>query len=131
MGIAVADLDASVTVFSRLLGKATYTTEILPEAGVQVAFFQVGEIKIELLAPLSTDSVLHRFLSTSGQGLHHLAFGVDDLLASRDALKSKGFQPLSELPQKGANNKQVCFFHPKQTEGVLIELCQPAPEEER
>ena len=126
IGIAVSDLRTAEALFERLLGTTVYREETVSEAGVRVAFLRAGAAKVELLEPLSVDTPLHRFLENRGPGLHHLAFSVEDIGQACQHMQAQGFQPLSDKPQLGAENKQVCFFHPKTTGGVLIELCQAA-----
>lgn len=126
IGIAVSNLEQAQALFARLLGRAAYHRETVAAAGVEVAFFKAGEVKIELIAPLGTASPVHSFLARRGEGLHHLAFRVEDLAAACSHMQSAGFKPLGDKAQKGAENKQIRFFHPKNIHGVLIELCQEA-----
>jgi len=124
IGIAVKDLDASMNLFEKLLHVSCDKVEEVEGEGVVTAFFQTGEIKLELLAATHEDSAIAKFLSKKPEGIHHIAFEVDDIYAEIKRLKSEGFTPLSEEPKQGAANKLICFFHPKDTNGVLIEICQ-------
>ena len=124
IGIAVKDLDASMNLYEKLLNASCDKVEEVESEGVVTAFFQTGEIKIELLAATNEDSSIAKFLTKKPEGIHHIAFEVDDIYAEIKRLKSEGFTPLSEEPKKGADNKLICFFHPKDTNGVLIEICQ-------
>jgi methylmalonyl-CoA/ethylmalonyl-CoA epimerase len=124
LGIAVNSLSASVPLFERLLNTTCYKTETVASENVNTAFFQQGETKIELLESTTADGVIKRFIDKKGEGIHHIAFEVNDILAEMERLRNEGFILLSEQPKKGADNKLVCFLHPKNTNGVLIELCQ-------
>jgi methylmalonyl-CoA/ethylmalonyl-CoA epimerase len=124
IGIAVKDIKASSSLYETLLGVPCYKTELVSSEAVQTAFFQVGESKIELLSATEENSVIANFIAKKGEGIHHIAFEVDDIYAEMERLKSEGFTLLNEEPKKGADNKLVCFVHPKGTSGVLIELCQ-------
>jgi methylmalonyl-CoA/ethylmalonyl-CoA epimerase len=124
IGIAVKNLAQSVPLFEKLLNTACYKTEIVASEKVNTAFFRQGETKIELLESTDPDGVIARFIEKKGEGLHHIAFDVDDIEAEMGRLKKEGFILLNEIPKKGADNKLVCFLHPKTTNGVLIELCQ-------
>jgi len=124
IGIAVRDLEQAGSLYERLLGSPCYKTEEVPSEGVNTAFFQVGENKIELLAATHSESPIARFLEKRGEGIHHIAFKVADILLEMERLKSEGFVLLSEVPKQGADQKLVCFVHPKGTNGVLVELCQ-------
>ncbi|GAB3730434.1 methylmalonyl-CoA epimerase [Spirosoma lituiforme] len=130
IGIAVRDLAVSNDLFAKLLNVQPYKTETVPSEGVTTSFFQVNaeslgkQTKIELLEATNPDSPIAKFLEKKGEGIHHIAFDVDDILAEIDRLKSEGFTVLNEVPKRGADNKLVCFLHPKGTNGVLIELCQ-------
>lgn len=128
LGIAVKDLDAGNALYKRLLGKAHYKIEEVASEKVNTSFFQVGESKIELLEPTAEDSVIAKYIERKGEGLHHVAFAVDDILSEMERLKSEGFRLLNEQPKRGADNKLVCFVHPKDASGVLIELCQEIKE---
>ena len=124
IGIAVKDLEIANDVYTKLFGNAPYKTETVESEGVSTSFFMVGENKIELLEATNTDSAIHKFIEKKGEGIHHIAFSVDDIVSEMERLKSEGFIVLNEKPKKGADNKLVCFLHPKSTNGVLIELCQ-------
>ena len=124
IGIAVKDLSISVPLFEKLLNSQCYKTELVETERVNTAFFKMGETKIELLESTDPDGVIAKFIEKKGEGLHHIAFDVADIHAEMKRLKGEGFILLSEEPKKGADNKLVCFLHPKGTSGVLIELCQ-------
>lgn len=124
IGIAVKSLSASVPLFEKLLNTACYKTEVVERERVSTAFFRTGETKIELLESMDPEGVIARFIDKKGEGIHHIAFGVADINAEMERLKQQGFVLLSETPQPGADNKLVCFLHPKHTNGVLVELCQ-------
>lgn len=124
IGIAVKNLETSNKLFSKLFGKPPYKTEQVESENVNTSFFEMGESKIELLHATSPDSAIAKFIDKKGEGIHHIAFAVDDIEKEAARLKAEGFQPLSEKPRRGADNKLVFFFHPKTTNGVLIELCQ-------
>jgi methylmalonyl-CoA/ethylmalonyl-CoA epimerase len=123
IGIAVNSLATSIPLFEKLLGTPCYKTETVESEFVKTAFFRKGESKIELLESLTPDGVIARFLERKGEGVHHLAFAVTDLQSEMERLKNEGFVLLNETPKIGADNKLVCFLHPKDTNGVLIELC--------
>ena len=123
IGIAVKSLDHSIPVFEKLLNTLCYKTEKVETEQVNTAFFRQGDTKIELLESLTTGGVINRFIDKRGEGLHHLAFEVEDIEAEMARLKEQGFQLLNESPSPGADNKLVCFLHPRSTNGVLIELC--------
>ena len=124
IGIAVKSLAESITLFEKLLNTPCYKTEIVESENVNTAFFKKGETKIELLESSNTDGVIAKFIEKKGEGLHHLAFDVADIKAEMIRLQQEGFTLLQEEPKEGADNKLVCFLHPKGTNGVLIELCQ-------
>jgi methylmalonyl-CoA/ethylmalonyl-CoA epimerase len=124
IGIAVKELVVSVPLFEKLLNSACYKTELVETESVKTAFFKTGETKIELLESTDPDGVIAKFISRKGEGLHHIAFDVADIKAEMKRLKAEGFVLLNEEPKTGADNKLVCFLHPKGTNGVLIELCQ-------
>jgi methylmalonyl-CoA/ethylmalonyl-CoA epimerase len=124
IGIAVKDLNLSIPLFERLLKTPCYKTEIVESERVNTAFFQTGESKIELVQSETADGVISKFIEKKGEGIHHIAFEVEDILAEMKRLSEEGFQLLNESPKKGADNKWVCFLHPKGTNGVLVELCQ-------
>jgi methylmalonyl-CoA/ethylmalonyl-CoA epimerase len=124
IGIAVKDLEASNELFGKLFGKPHYKTERVESENVDTSFFEMGESKIELLHATSPDSAIAKYIDKKGEGIHHIAFAVEDIEKEVERLKAEGFQPISEKPKRGADNKLVFFFHPKTTNGVLIELCQ-------
>lgn len=124
IGIAVNSLANSVPLFEKLLGTPCYKTESVEGERVNTAFFRTGENKIELLESMDPDGVIARFIEKKGEGIHHIAFDVADIKAEMERLKGEGFVLLNETPKKGADNKLVCFLHPKHTNGVLVELCE-------
>lgn len=124
IGIAVKDLEVSNVLFEKLFGVAAYKSEAVEREGVITSFFQNGPNKIELLAATNPESPIAKFLEKKGEGIHHIAFDVIDIVAEVERLKKEGFVVLNENPKKGADNKLVVFLHPKSTNGVLIELCQ-------
>ncbi|MFV0566846.1 MAG: methylmalonyl-CoA epimerase [Flavobacteriaceae bacterium] len=124
IGIAVKSLEQSNALFSALLNTESYKTETVGGEGVKTAFFKVGETKIELLEALDQNSPISKFIEKHGEGIHHIAFYVNDIEAETQRLKKQGFVVLNEIPKKGTDNKRVVFLHPKSTNGVLIELCQ-------
>ncbi len=127
LGIAVADLNASIPLFEQLLNTPCYKTEVVENEGVSTAFFKIGESKVELLEATREDSPIRKFIDKKGQGLHHVAIDVENIEAEMKRLSALGFELLSEHPKEGADNKLICFLHPKSTNGVLIELCQEKP----
>lgn len=124
IGIAVKELSTSIPLFEKLLNSQCYKTETVASENVNTAFFKKGETKIELLESSSADGVIAKYIEKKGEGLHHIAFDVTDIFAEMERLKKEGFVLLNELPKTGADNKLVCFLHPKGTNGVLVELCQ-------
>ncbi|WP_396636301.1 methylmalonyl-CoA epimerase [Maribacter sp. R77961] len=124
LGIAVKDLEASNLLFEKLLGVAPYKEEEVASEGVRTSFFMNGPNKIELLESTTADGPIAKFLAKKGEGVHHVAFAVEDIKAEIKRLKEEGFTILNETPKKGADNKWVAFVHPKTTNGVLVELCQ-------
>ncbi|MCP1995466.1 methylmalonyl-CoA epimerase [Flavobacterium sp. HSC-61S13] len=124
IGIAVKDLQQSNLIFEKLFGAPAYKEESVESEGVNTSFFMNGPNKIELLEATSPDSPIAKFLEKKGEGIHHIAFEVEDIVSEIARLKSEGFIVLNEIPKKGADNKLVSFLHPKSTNGVLIELCQ-------
>ncbi|MNS42951.1 Glyoxalase/Bleomycin resistance protein/Dioxygenase superfamily protein [compost metagenome] len=124
IGIAVKDLNASISLFEQLLNVKSYKTEAVESEKVSTAFFQTGETKIELVASSSPDGTIAKYIEKKGEGIHHIAFEVENIESEMARLKESGFVLLSEQPKKGADNKLVCFLHPKSTNSVLIELCQ-------
>lgn len=124
IGIAVKSLRESNVLYEKLLGAAPYKQEEVPSEAVLTSFFRAGETKIELLEGTAEDSAISRFIEKRGEGIHHIAFEVEDIAAEIQRLKKDGFVVLNEVPKKGADNKLVCFVHPKSAKGVLVELCQ-------
>tara|TARA_B100000767_G_C19777271_1_gene543405 strand:- start:7576 stop:7977 length:402 start_codon:yes stop_codon:yes gene_type:complete len=124
IGIAVGDLEVSNKIFEALLNTKCYKIENIPDQKVLTSFFKIGDQKIELVAATDVSSPIFKFIDKKGEGIHHIAFEVEDIRSEIKRLKKEGFQALSEEPLKGADNKLVIFFHPKTTNGVLIELCQ-------
>ncbi len=124
IGIAVKDTTTSVDLFSRLLNQKPYKTEEVESEGVKTTFFQLGESKIELLEAVTADSPIARFIEKKGEGIHHIAFDVEDIHAEMERMQKEGFRLLQDQPKRGADNKLICFLHPKSTNGVLVELCQ-------
>ncbi len=123
IGIAVSDLATAIPLYEKLLNTVCYKTETVASENVQTAFFQKGETKIELLESTAADGVITKFIEKKGQGIHHIAFEVEDIEAEMKRLAAEGFILLNESPKPGADNKLVCFLHPKSTNQVLIELC--------
>ena len=130
IGIAVKDLEASNALFEKLLGVPHYKIEEVASEGVKTSFFQSGPNKIELLEATKPDSPIAKYLEKKGEGIHHIAFAVEDIVSEIQRLKGEGFLVLNETPKKGADNKLVAFLHPKGTNGVLVELCQEIKESE-
>ena len=124
IGIAVKNLTNSIDIYQRLLDADCYKTEMVASEYVNTAFFKTGENKIELLQATSSQSAIAKFIEKKGEGIHHIAFAVDDIIEEMERLRKEGFVLLNDQPKKGADNKMVCFVHPKDTNGVLIELCQ-------
>jgi methylmalonyl-CoA/ethylmalonyl-CoA epimerase len=124
IGIAVKDLSQSNALFAQILGSQPYKQETVEREGVITSFFQTGESKIELLVATHPDSPIAKFIEKRGEGIHHLAFEVADIEAEMKRLQDQGFTLLADAPKLGADNKRICFLHPKGTNGVLIELCQ-------
>lgn len=127
LGIAIKSLETSDNLFARLLGKNHYKQESVEREGVITSFYQLGESKIELLEATNPESPIAKFIDKKGEGIHHIAFGVEDIRAEIERLKAEGFVFISEEPKDGADNKLVVFLHPKSTNGVLVELCQEKP----
>ena len=123
IGIAVKNLKSSNALFAKLFCEPAYKQETVESEGVTTSFFKVGPNKIELLEATKPESPIAKFIEKKGEGIHHIAFAVDDIRAEVERLKNEGFIVLNELPKKGADNKEVVFLHPKSTNGVLIELC--------
>lgn len=124
IGIAVKDLEVSNVLFEKLFGVPAYKEESVESEGVKTSFFQNGPNKIELLEATNSESPIAKFIEKKGEGIHHIAFDVKDIVTEIARLKEEGFTVLNEVPKKGADNKLVAFLHPKGTNGVLIELCQ-------
>lgn len=124
LGIAVKNIAESNILFEKLLGVPPYKSETVKSEGVTTSFFKTGINKIELLEATNADSPIAKFIEKKGEGIHHIAFDVEDIRAELARLKKEGFIILNEEPKKGADNKWVAFLHPKTTNGVLIELCQ-------
>ena len=124
IGIAVKNLETSNLLFEKLFGNPPYKEEEVASEGVKTSFFMNGPNKIELLEATNEDSPIAKFIEKKGEGIHHIAFEVEDIEAEMTRLKSEGFILLNEVPKKGADNKLVCFLHPKSTNSVLVELCQ-------
>lgn len=128
IGIAVKDLESAETIYEKLLNSTPYKREEVASEHVLTSFFQSGPNKIELLVATDENSAIHKYIEKKGEGIHHIAFAVDDIFAEMDRLRSEGFVLLNEQPKRGADNKLVCFVHPKSANGVLIELCQDIAE---
>lgn len=124
IGIAVKDLSISVPLFEKLLNSQCYKTETVESETVNTAFFKTGDTKIELVQSSTEDGVIAKFIERKGEGMHHIAFEVADIIAEMARLQAEGFVLLNEKPKLGADNKLVCFLHPKGTNGMLVELCQ-------
>ena len=124
IGIAVKDLATSIPLFEKLLNSKCYKTELVETEHVNTAFLKTGESKIELVQSTSAEGVIAKFIEKKGEGIHHIAFEVQDIYAEMERLKNEGFILLHDKPKEGADNKLICFVHPKNTNGVLIELCQ-------
>lgn len=124
IGIAIRKLEDANDLYSKLLGVDHYKTEEVVSEQVKTSFFQTGDSKIELLEGIGVDNAILKFIENRGEGIHHIAFAVDDILTEMKRLKNEGFVLLNEEPKKGADNKLVCFVHPKSAHGVLVELCQ-------
>ncbi|MDT0642736.1 methylmalonyl-CoA epimerase [Zunongwangia sp. F363] len=130
IGIAVKDLEAANKTYGALLGAENYKTETVESEGVSTSFFKIGESKIELLAATNEDSPVAKFIAKRGEGIHHMAFAVENIKVEIERLEAEGFQLISKAPKRGADNKIVAFLHPKSSNGVLVELCQeiiPSP----
>lgn len=128
LGIAVENLEESNELFEKMLGRPHYKVEEVESEHVKTAFFKVGDSKIELLEATAPESAIARYLEKRGEGIHHVAFEVEDIYAEMKRLKAEGFRLLNEEPKRGADNKLVCFVHPKSANGVLLELCQEIQE---
>ena len=124
IGIAVKDIKNSTRLFSKIFGKEHYKSEDVESEGVLTTFFQIGDNKIELVAAMNRESPISKYLDKHNEGMHHIAFEVEDIRKEMTRLKDEGIRLLNEFPKQGANNKLICFLHPKDTNGVLIEICQ-------
>ncbi len=124
IGIAVSDLKESNQLFEKLLGADKYKEEEVASENVKTSFFRVGESKVELLEATAPDSAIAKYIDKRGEGIHHVAFEVEDIYAEMERLRRQGFRLLNAEPKRGADNKLVCFLHPKSANGVLVELCQ-------
>lgn len=124
IGIAVKNISEANKIYETLLGHAPYKSERVESEGVETSFFQSGESKIELLEATKPDSAIAKFIEKRGEGIHHIAFAVTDIVSEMKRLKKEGFVLLNETPKRGADNKLVAFVHPKSAHGVLVELCQ-------
>ena len=124
IGIAVSDLKQSTALFEKLLGRAVEKTETVPSEGVNTAFFEVGQSHLELLEPTGPDTPIGKHIEKRGEGIQQMALATDDIYAEMKRLKEAGFILLNDEPKKGANNKLVCFIHPKSANGILVEICQ-------
>ena len=124
IGIAVSRFETAIPLYEKLLNTPCYKTETVASEQVNTAFFQTGDNKIELLESIREDGVIAKFIEKKGEGIHHIAFEVADILAEMERLQKEGFVLINQEPKKGADNKWVCFLHPKGTNGVLVELCQ-------
>ncbi len=123
IGIAVKDLEKSISLYETLLNTTCYKKEFVESEKVETAFFKTGENKIELLASINEENVINKFIEKRGEGIHHIAFAVENIFEEMERLKKEGFVLLNNEPKIGADNKLICFLHPKNTAGVLIELC--------
>lgn len=124
IGIAVKDFSTSIPLYEKLLNTNCYKTEVVESENVNTAFFKIGDTKIELLESKSEDGVIAKYIEKKGEGIHHIAFLVDDIYAEIERLKTEDFVMINDQPKKGADNKLVCFLHPKSTNSVLVEICQ-------
>jgi len=124
IGIAVKDLGSSNALFKKLFGKEHYKIEKVESEGVSTSFFMLGETKIELLEATNEKSSIAKFIEKKGEGIHHIAYAVDDIYAEIERLTKEGFEIINKEPKEGADNKLICFLHPKSTNGILVELCQ-------
>jgi methylmalonyl-CoA/ethylmalonyl-CoA epimerase len=124
IGIAVKNIEQSNALFSKLFGKAHYKVESVESEGVKTSFFMLGETKVELLEASTETSAIARFIEKKGEGIHHIAYEVENIEEEMTRLKAEGFEILNTKPKDGADNKRICFLHPKSTNGVLVELCE-------
>jgi methylmalonyl-CoA/ethylmalonyl-CoA epimerase len=127
IGIAVSSLEKSIPLYEKLLNTSCYKTEIVESEQVATAFFAIGNNKIELVQSLTEDGVIAKFIAKRGEGIHHIAYAVEDIYAAMKYLSQEGFALLQQEPKQGADNKLVCFVHPRDTGGVLMELCMEKP----
>ena len=130
IGLAVKDLAKANDLYTKLLGTEPYKMEEVESEGVMTSFFQTGQTKIELLVATNDDSPIAHFIEKRGEGIHHIAFEVADIHQEMKRLKEEGFILLNEQPKRGADNKLICFVHPKSANGVLVELCQSIPDDQ-
>lgn len=128
VGIAVDDLEEAISTYEKLLDGKCYKREVVQDQQVETAFFKTGQSKVELLGATDPDSVIAKYVAKNGEGMHHVAFEVDDIHAELDRLRDEGFTVLNDKPKRGADNKLVAFVHPKDNHGVLVELCQSIEE---
>lgn len=128
IGIAVGDLEEAVETYKKILNGKCYKREVVEDQKVETAFFETGQSKVELLGATDPDSVIAKYVAKKGEGMHHVAFEVDDIHAELERLREEGFTVLSDEPSRGADNKLVAFVHPKDNHGVLVELCQSIKE---
>lgn len=124
IGIAVKDLEAAIETYEKILQTSCYKREVVESQKVETAFLKTGESKVELLGATEPDSVIAKYIEKKGEGMHHVAFEVDDIESEIERLKSEGFTLLSDAPKPGADTKKIVFMHPKSSSGVLVELCQ-------
>jgi len=124
LGLAVQDLGETQQLFDQILNRSAFKSETVDSEGVEVAFYQTGESKLEFLQSIAEDSAIEKYIAKKGEGIHHVAFEVDDIYEEINRLKNQGFPFINETPKAGADNKLVTFIHPKYTKGILIELCQ-------
>lgn len=124
IGIAVKNIEESNVLFKKLFGKAHYKVEKVESEGVSTSFFMIGETKIELLEATIENSAIAKFIEKKGEGIHHIAYEVDNLDEEMNRLKTEGFELIHQIPKDGADNKRICFLHPKSANGVLVELCE-------
>lgn len=128
LGIAVRSLETSIPIYEKLLNTKCYKQEVVESEHVITAFFQTANNKIELLQATSQESTIAKFIEKRGEGMHHVAYSVNDIHTEMERLRTEGFRLLNEVPKRGADNKLICFIHPKDTSGVLMELCQEISE---
>lgn len=131
IAIAVRDIETAISTYERMLGTRCYKRETVDDEGVETAFFRNGDSKLELIAATSPDSPLARFFDNHGEGIHHIAYEVDDIRAEMQRYVDAGFTLLNDEPKRGADNHLIAFLHPKGLHGVLVELCQTSPDEEK